>query len=359
MQHYTSAVLKNGEPVSELRFGNSNSRALDEKTGEFNAHSQKELLQSISNLMAECARGNVIAGVPAAQHRAGREDRRTALAAALNSDSEWKSLGAGLATRITETRSRDSFMRRLCIGDTLKGGLPMVTVTMYDTVSIVANNSTDLGFQTIRNKTFHPTEFEMNTHVRVDAIEMAQLGADILDDAFNQGLDATGVAEDRMWKRAADASVGVVNPMTYIAGELSSRSLAKLRSTVSDWNLPVTNCVIANDFWSDIIGSNDFASFLDPVTKYDLALNGYLGTLIGLNLTTDAFRVPTQKVLDKGEIFVVAAPEHHACYTDRGGVSSKPTDGANDGNSGRGWFFNQILSFVLANPRSVAKGKRI
>ena len=134
--------------------------------------------------------------------------------------------------------------------------------------------------------------------------------------------------------------------------------LAKLRTTVSDWNLPATNCLISNDYWSDIIGSNDFASFLDPVTKYDLALHGYLGTLIGLNLITDAFRTPTQKVLNRGEIYVVAAPEHHAAYTDRGGVTSKPTDGTHEASSRQGWFLQEYLSFTLANPRSVAKGVR-
>jgi hypothetical protein len=98
---------------------------------------------------------------------------------------------------------------------------------------------------------------------------------------------------------------------------------------------------------------------LDPVTKYDLVMHGYLGTLVGLQLLTDAFRQPTQKVLSRGEIYVVGSPENHGAYTDRGGVRSTPTSGADQGNTSKGWLLSEMFSFILANPRSVAKGRRV
>jgi hypothetical protein len=98
---------------------------------------------------------------------------------------------------------------------------------------------------------------------------------------------------------------------------------------------------------------------LDPVTKYDLVMNGNLGTLVGLELMTDGFRQPNQKVLNRGEIYVVSTPEHHACYSDRGGVRSEPTTGADTGSTSRGWLMSELLSFTMANPRSVSKGRRV
>lgn len=352
------AVLRNGAPLEELRLGKSNMPALSSSTGEFNAHDKKELIRQLSGLMQAVSSGDVVMADPV-QREADRKKRQAAVAAASESSEKWASLGSSLAQKITETRNRDGFMRRLCIGQSLGvGENPFINMQMWDAVSIVAVNSTQVGFQTIRNKRFMPTEFEVTANVAVEGLEMQQVGADVLDEAYNQGVDSIMVKEDRIWKQAADRSVGLVNPLSYIAGNLTVQMLAKLRTTVSDWNLPATNCLISNDYWSDIIGSNDFASFLDPVTKYDLALHGYLGTLIGLNLITDAFRTPTQKVLNRGEIYVVAAPEHHAAYTDRGGVTSKPTDGTHEGSSRQGWFLQEYLSFTLGNPRSVAKGVR-
>jgi hypothetical protein len=90
-----------------------------------------------------------------------------------------------------------------------------------------------------------------------------------------------------------------------------------------------------------------------------LVLNGYLGTLIGLSLVTDAFRAPNQKVLERGEIYVITSPEYTGAYSDRGGVRSTPTSGADSGNSTRGWFMSEIISMMITNVRSISKGKRI
>lgn len=360
-------VLKNGDPIEELRLGKSNMRSLSSATGEFNAHDKNELLRSITALMTSVSSGEI---VPAHQsalataHQAQQEqqERREVLAAAYAdvTGEKWASLGASIATQIQEQRSREGFMRRICLGQNLKQGeVARVQMPAHDAVAVIATSSASVDYQMIRTKQFLPAEFEITANVRVDQMDIEQVAGDLLEQAYNQGLDAMMVAEDRLWKMAADKTVGVVNPLNYIAGPLTTQLLATIRQGVSDWNLPATNAIISNDFWSDVIGSNDFASFLDPVTKYDLALNGYLGTLIGMNLTTDAFRQANQKVLGRGEIYVVASAENHASFTDRGGVRATPTNGADQGSTSRGWLLNSILSFVLANPRSVSKGKRL
>ena len=188
---------------------------------------------------------------------------------------------------------------------------------------------------------------------------MEQVGGDILDNLYNQGLDSVMVKEDKLWKASADLTVGVVNPLNFIGGLLTPQILATIRQGVTDWNLPANTAIISNDYWADIIGSNDFATMLDPVTKYDLALNGNLGTLVGLTLLTDGFRQPNQKVLNPGEIYIVSDASNHAAYTTRGGIRSQPTSGADQGSTNRGWLMSEPFSFILANARSVAKGSRI
>jgi hypothetical protein len=134
--------------------------------------------------------------------------------------------------------------------------------------------------------------------------------------------------------------------------------LASIQEQVTDWNLPASTAIMSNDYWKDIIGNAEFSALLDPVSKYDLVLNGKIGTLVGLELITDAFRAENQRVLEKGEIYVLSNPEHHGAYSTRG-IRSTPTDGANSGETTKGWLMSENFSFVLGNVRSVAKGQRI
>lgn len=367
MNQYAGATLtlRNGDPIEQLKFGKSKEYALSSSTGEFNAHDKKELLRSISSLMKAVETQEVVPqqSTSSAQERARiKEERRELLAAAYNDTTGqlWSSLGASLAEQIQEQANREGFMRRVMMGNTLKQGeIARIPMPSQDTIAVVATSSSSVGYQVIRNKMFQPSEFEILANIRVEALEIEQVSSDILDNAYNQGLESIMVAEDKLWKKAADEIVGVVNPLEYIAGPLTPQILGQLRQSVTDWNLPVNTAVISNDFWADIIGSNDFATFLDPVTKYDLALNGSLGTLVGMQLITDGFRQPNLKVLNRGEIYVVSAQENHGTYTDRGGVRSVPTDGSNQGNTTKGFLMSEFISMVLANARSISKGKRI
>lgn len=362
MKHIQNAkfVLKDGSPLADLKFGKSNQRMLDSTSGEFNATSQKDLLMQINNLMMAVASGEVVQESVSAVDESNARRQLLAEAVADTTGAKWASLGAGLAQQINEMADRQGFLRRIMVANTLRTGeVARIPMPSHDAMAVVATAANSIGYQTIRQRVFTPAEFEILADVRVESLDLEQVSGDLLEHAYNDGLNAIMVTEDRLWKKMADATVGTINPLEYIAGELTTKNLGRLRQAVAGWNLPAVTCIIANDFWSDIIGSNDFATFLDPITKYDLALNGQLGTMVGMNLITDAFRQPNQKVLDQGEIYVVASPENHGAYTTRGGIRSTPTTGANQGNSTRGWFMASPFSASLTNVRSVAKGKRV
>jgi hypothetical protein len=359
---HAQLVLRNGDPITEMRTP-SGMQMMSTSTGEFNAYDKDEIRQSINQLFAAVNRQEAVhPGMvsTSAEMMQEREMRKQAFLEALSSDEKWASTGADLAVQIQEQRNREGFMRRVSVGQTLKtGDLPRVNVPMWDAMSVISTGPANVQFQLIRNKQFYPAEYEVTANLRADRVEMEQVGGDTLDNLYNMGLDSIMVKEDKLWKQAADLTVGSVNPMNYIVGQLTPQTLGNLRTTITDWNLPAVTAIIANDYWNDIIGNNDFSSFLDPVTKYDLVLNGELGTLVGLTLLTDGFRQPNQKVLERGEIYVLSTPEHHAMYSDRGGVRSEPTSGADQGSTSRGWLMSEIMSFTLANARSVAKGKRV
>lgn len=357
-------VLANGAPLEDLRLGKGRELALSSSTGELNASSVQDAAVIIGDLMKAVASGQIIPGHMAPQHQmtatAASEARREVMVEALQDPAKWQALGASLAQRIEEQAARDGFVRKLMIGNTLRQGeMQRVPMPAYDTLAVVATSSSNVGYQTIRQRVFQPAEFELQANVRVENLDIQQVNGDLLDHAYNDGLNAIMVAEDRLWKQAADTSVGGVNELELIAGELTPKHLARMRQRVARWNLPVSTIILSNDYWEDVIGSSDFASFFDPITKYDLVLNGQIGTLVGMNIITDAFRQPNQKVLNPGEIYVVADAQNHGAYSTRGGISSTPTSGADHGNSTRGWFMSSPFSLCLSNIRSVAKARRL
>lgn len=355
-------VMRDGSPLENLRLGKSQSAALDSKTGEINANSQADLVGRIGELMQAVASGQIVEADKGHESVSASEQRKEILIEALADETgaKWASLGASLAQKIYEQTEREGFCRRVTMGHTLKqGDVARVPMPDHATTAVVASSSASVGHQIIRQRVFTPPEFEIIADVRVENLDLEQVSGDLLEHAYQDGLNAIMVQEDRLWKRAADETVGTINPLEYVAGELSTKNLSAIRQSVAQWNLPATTCLIANDYWTDITGSSDFSSFLDPISKYDLVLNGQLGTLLGMELITDAFRNPNQKVLEPGEIYVVASPENHGAHTTRGGVRSTPTSGANSSNSTRGWFMTCPFSLVLANARSVAKGKRL
>ena len=77
-----------------------------------------------------------------------------------------------------------------------------------------------------------------------------------------------------------------------------------------------------------------------------------------MSIITDAFRAPTLKVLDQGDVYIVSAPEYHGGFADRGPVESTELDGAYEGVNARGWYLVETIALLVHNARSIVKGKR-
>lgn len=351
--------VKSGEPLAGTTVGQGNQMVSVSNTGEINAYSVAEALKAIQNLQALSSAGQ-FRQVESGQTRAQQaQERMQALASAMNNPAEWAALGSALGQRIEDFAERQGFMRRLCEHMPLQQGqMPRIPMENNIGEAVIATSSTDLDYQELRGKIANPPEFEMKAHIRVSNLDIEQISGDLLDDAYQQGQQALTVAEDRLWKNAADKTVGVVNPATQIIGKLTPGYLSRLRTHLTSWNIPATTALISNDYWDDINGSADWATTLDPITKHDLVLNGQIATLQGMTLITDGFRNPNQVVLNRGEIYVVGDSKYHGTYTTRGGVRSKAVDGTNNGDTSQGWLLWQEFSFILGNLKSVAKGVR-
>lgn len=351
-------TLRNGAPIEDLRIGGE--RILSQSTGEVNASDRGDLLKRIGQLLDASARGEIVQSVSAKtpdQVEAGRN--LFAEAYADPTGAKWASLGSTIVASIQDRSDRQSLMRNLTVGATLRtGDIPRVELKTHIAHAIVATGPSDFGYQLLRGKIFNPPEFEIKANVRVSRIEMNQLSGDLLERAQQDAQAAIITQEDRLWKQAADRAVGKDIPVTYIDGQLTPSYLSFLRNNIDQWNIPVSTYVMAVDYWNDIIQNTEFQTALEPVSKYELIMTGRLATLLGVSIITDGFRDPTQRVLQRGELYCVAQPDYHGVHTTRGGVTSEPTTGANQGSTDKGWLLSEPFSYVLANVRSVSKAIR-
>lgn len=351
-------VMANGDSIESLRLNGSDLPAVA-SNGDINASNRKDLLLQIDALLSASANGEVVKQNDVDAGLISKSEAEEMVAQANSSPENWAALGANIAESIQVQADRAGFLRNIALGNNLRQGeYQRVPMPRHEVQAIEAASPTEMGYQLIRDRYYTPAEFEIKGNVRVSQLELDQSAGDLLRDIREQAEEAIITAEDRIWKRAADDAVGRENPITYIAGELTPKLLANIREQVTGWNLPASKAIIANDYWKDIVGNADFSTMLDPVSKYDLVLNGNIGTLIGLELMTDGYRPENQRVLSDGEIYCVSDPKNHAAYSTRG-VRSTPTDGANQGETTKGWLLSQNFSFVLANVRSVSKGMRI
>lgn len=352
-------VTQSGDSVENFKFNGRSERAIG-RNGEINASDVKDLLQNINQMMMASQQGQIVKSKTVTADE--RRERLAVFTAAYNdrTGGQWNVLGSSIAEAIRQQGDREGFLRRLVMGQPLEQGqMPRVPMPAHDAVAVVATSSAAVEYQIIRNKVFTPPEFSISANLRVENIELQQVSGDILENIYNQGVEATMVTEDRLWKKAADSTINMENPLQYISGQLTPDILSAIRNNVTQWNLPATTALIANDFWNDFISNSNFHSLFDPVTRYELVLNGSIGSIFGMEIITDAFRQKNQKVLERGEIYVVASPENHGSYTDRGGIIPTPVDGAATGTSTKGWFMEEFFSLVIANPRSVAVGRRL
>jgi hypothetical protein len=349
------ATLKNGAPITDLPMFNSQS-------GEMNAYDKGEALRNGQKFMQMMASGEILLQSESASAQ-NREDRiregNALIMEAHRNPTAWASLGSSIMARIEDRAERSGFMRNLLVGTSLRQGeIARVELKQHICQAVVATGPTDLGYQSLRAKVFNPVEFELKADVRVSVIDIHQVAGDLMGRAERDAQNSIVTKEDRLLWDAMQKTIGRGNPMTYLYGGLTPGHLSKMRDQIDSWNIPVAGSVLSSDFWTDMVGNSVWMEALEPVTRHELLMTGRLATLLGMDLSTDGFRDPTQRVLPRGAMFTYATPEYLGAYSTRGAPTAEPTTGVNEGNTDKGWLVSEILSFVLANCRSVSLAQR-
>jgi len=320
--------------------------------GELNASSKRDLFQQQQSFL----RASTQQGLLNIDSATGRE----LVTAAFNDKEAHRVLGEKITDALSVTANRQGFMRKyLARVDTPMGSVPRFPVRMKNVTAVWSTSPTKIETQITRDKWLTPPELNVVARPFVPQTELNQSSGDVLQDKFNEAVEATMVAEDRLWYNQVQSIVGVDNNLSIISGQLTPYSLATVASQVTRWGLKAAHLLCASDLWQDIIGNSDFYQAIDPVARHELLLTGELGVMYGMTITSDAFRHPEHKVLGQGEFYVISDALNHGAYSDRGGLQSTPTDIGVEKIPGRGFVVYESLAVSVANSRSVAKGIRI
>ena len=354
-------TLKDGRPVTDLPMFSSQS-------GEMNAYNRADAFAQQRSFMEMVQRGDVVASTSSAEDpsiasmsAAERTEARNQLFLEAMQDStgqKWASLGSSIIARIENHAERAALFNNVLVGAPLRQGeMPRVELKQNVCHGIVATSASDMGYQVMRGKVFNPTEFEIKSNVRVPRIDIHQIAGDLMERAQRDAQQALVTTKDRLLIEAFDQTVGRGNPQTLIYGKLSPDHLARQRDSIESWNIPVSATILSSDFWTDMITSQDWQNALEPVTRYELMMTGRMATLLGMDMITDGFRDPTQRVLRRGSMYTIASPEYLGAFTNRGAMV-EATTGANEGSTDKGWLVAEIMSFIIAQCRCVAMAQR-
>lgn len=327
--------------------------------GEVNASSVQDLMQSLVEIAKRIESGTVASHDEVSAAEAADAIAKVRAAYNDTNGGSWKELGAAIAAEVQETTAREGFMRSLLQKGTVAQGQE-VRVRIHDKgmVAVVATGPGAVEAMYYRNKYAYPGEFIVSQNVSVHELEISKDAGNILEDAVMEAREAIMVTEDSTWKRLADTAVasGVNAQQTYVGG-ITIASMNATKSLVEGWGTQVTTLLMASDCIQDLTGST-FTNAMGPIAQSEIIMTGRLGTVLGMEIRTDAFRHRTLKVLNAGEYYFLAMPQFHGVFTDRQGITATETNGAQTGIPARGWYLWEQLSMITPNAASVAKGVR-
>lgn len=320
--------------------------------GELNASNKRDLLAQQERFLRASAQGHMLQ-IDSATDRA-------LVQAAFNDKEAHRLLAEKISDSLYLTANRQGFMRKyLAKIDVQQGSIPRFPVRNKNVTAVWSTSPTKIESQITRDRWLTPTEMQVVARPFIPQVELNQSSGDVLQEKYIEAVEATMVAEDRLWYNQVKSVVGIDNNLSIVSGQLTPYSLMTVSVNVTRWGLKAAHLLCAADLWQDIVGNSDFFTAIDPVARHELLLTGELGTMFGMTVTSDAYRHPEHKVLSQGEFFVISDALNHGAYSDRGGLQAVPTDISVERIPGRGFVVHESLAVSVANSRSVAAGQRL
>lgn len=353
----------NNEPIAGNRKVTrpGSNEALVSASGSFNAGSKKELMQAIATIMSLNAQGKFESATAHARKEKFSDYAETVASAFSDKNGEGMvTLGEVMTEQIVESLGREGFIRRLLGFKPLTGAEPnQIRVRVKDVMAYYAQSNPQAIASEVVNNYVRPEEFYVLGYVLMEEKEIAQDTGDLLDDKYNDGLEAMMVAEDRIGLNIFNKAAGAIND-EFAFTSFTPSVMQHMKSEITtQGGIPVSTMLISMDIWNEIVAEPEFTSWYSEIEKHELVLEGNLGQLAGMNIITDGYRIPNLKVLGQGQVYMFGIPDTLGQIAQRGEMSVEKVSKANDGIPKRGWMFTSIESIAVVNARAIVRGQRL
>ncbi len=285
---------------------------LTNDAGDINAYDLKDLSQKINAIHAMVQSGEIGADggedTSGAKLKAQKERHEELLSAFSSGDDRMKVMGEVFAEDVWETLNRQGFTSQLVARkDVVDGTDNRIRIRRKDITAFQVINDGEGIAQIVEQAYIYPQDYYLQCQVLVEERDLAQAGPEFLDEKFQDALEAVMVRQDRILRSLLLATAGVFNaPVSFAT--FSPQSLTALRTQVASNGIPAAHMLFSFDIWDDMIADAAFTTWWEPVHKYQLIMEGRLGSLLNMKLITDGFRYQTLRVLEPGEVFVLGTP---------------------------------------------------
>jgi len=335
---------------------------LTNDAGEINAYDLKDLSQKINAIHAMVQSGDIGMGEggddAGTKLKAQKEKHEELLSAFSSGDDRMKVMGEVFAEDVWETLNRQGFTSQLVARkDVVDGTDNRIRIRRKDITAFQVINDGEGIAQVVEQAYIYPQDYYLQCQVLIEERDLAQAGPEFLDEKFQDALEAIMVRQDRILRSLLLSTAGVFNaPVSFAT--FNPQTLTALRTQVASNGIPAAHMLFSFDIWDDMIADTAFTSWWEPVHKYQLIMEGRLGSLLNMKLITDGFRYQTLKVLEPGEVFVLGTPIALGQRGVRREIQSTEINHYPLGAPRRGFYLMGIESLHVQD-RPVAIGTRV
>ncbi len=334
--------------------------AFDSK-GELNAWNRQDAVTQLSNVLTHLINANETEGrtlrASKTMTAAQRQEYFTAVRTALESGEEgMRMVGQELLNPIREVLDYDGYCRKvLAPREVGPGEIPRYDRDQYATAWVVAADGiTPENRGSARY--FYPPEFMVTAYSTLNITDIYQMQYDSLARMQDRTAQAVMFKEDSALINLLDSASTTVNSLTYVSS-FDWNALFNLRYQIEKNRLPCDKFLVNMSEIRDMMVYINY-QHLDPVTMRELILKGYIGNIAGVQLIANAGNGIFEPV-PPGTVYAVSRPEFVGGMPIRVPLQTEPINRFLLGEAVKGWFFYEMISQVVLNPRGVAKAVKL
>lgn len=320
--------------------------------GEVNAYNRKDALQQIAHVLTNATREAKQARFHRQANPMMTEERRRILAAAVQDPEGFAILGQELLLPIKDLIDYEGWARKVYrVRSLAQGELFRIAKDVRSTAWVIGQDGQGIEAR-LFGRYVTPSEFKIGSFPTVDIEEIYQMNYDVLDRAQDTARQEIELEEDKRGRALLDVTAQTVNTVTAYA-TLGVAAFEDVRFQVERHRLVVEKFLIARQELSDVVKT--MSAQVDPVTERELILAGYIGSFLNAVIITSA-GTGVEEVIPAGTFYAVTGPEYFGEMGIRVELFSEPFNMFSQMRFVKGFAYGEIIGFVSANPRSVAKG---